>query len=379
LRFGGVNLFLKALQAAERAKTPGIGAMHQAMALVLVLTVFCLPPAHARPDNPDDLLIRHTLASIDSLLAVPDLEGALAAATTLQEKHGENLRHGWQIESRLGLIYLRQNEPANSLPHLEKAIGLAPNKPQNHRNLGAALLKMGRRGRALSEYAQAVELAPDDGQLRLEYGQLLLQFGDLPRAQAHLEVARRLCNDCLAIQKPLGRLYLATNRFAEAAAIIEPLYRENPSEEGLRRSLIQAWQGAGRDSLLLGFLGDSLAPGMPRDEATLLVGLEGRLGVTNWSEAFAQVVGDTAQIGNQVPQAVVKDSDFWGQISYNLLMAGKNRLALAAIDRAIELDGNQVTHRNNRVVLLTRLGRHDEARQEWEKVLDLDPSLEEKK
>ncbi len=50
-------------------------------------------------------------------------------------------------------------------------------------------------------------------------------------------------------------------------------------------------------------------------------------------------------------------------------------LALVAADRAVTLAPDNVVYRNNRVVLLIQLGRQDEAAQEWEKVLALDPSM----
>jgi len=57
------------------------------------------------------------------------------------------------------------------------------------------------------------------------------------------------------------------------------------------------------------------------------------------------------------------------------LGAGDGIRGLAAVDRAIAVAPEKVVHHNNRVVLLTRLGRDAEARQEWALVLRLDPGL----
>jgi len=51
---------------------------------------------------------------------------------------------------------------------------------------------------------------------------------------------------------------------------------------------------------------------------------------------------------------------------------------LEAADRAISLADRNVVYRNNRVVLLLKLGRKQEAAREWDEVLRLDPSLETK-
>ena len=319
--------------------------------------------------------ILRAIARVDSLLAVGDLPAALDEARVLKARHGNDPYQGWQIEARLGVALLRSGDPASAIPSLEYAIRTAPNLPENHRNLGAALVALGRTGRALSEYAQAMELAPLDFTLRLEYGQLLLNFHDIPRAREQLQTAARLCGDCSEVQEPLARMYLAAGEFAQAIPVLEDLLGRQPTP-GIRRSLIQALQGAGRDSLLMEFLGRGPLVELAADEAMLLVEVEGRLNRPLHSLEFAQAVSDEALEARSVPPPVRGRGDFWGRVSYNLLLAEKNRPALSALNRAIILDPDNVIYHNNRVVLLTRLGSHEEAAREWQKVLTLDPTLE---
>jgi tetratricopeptide (TPR) repeat protein len=73
------------------------------------------------------------------------------------------------------------------------------------------------------------------------------------------------------------------------------------------------------------------------------------------------------------------EAAFWGRVALNLSEAGRYSEGLAAADRAVELDADHAVYRNNRVVLLLKLGRAEEAAREWEEVLRLDPSLEENK
>ena len=307
--------------------------------------------------------------------------GALQPALTESEElfalHGDNPCHGWQIESRLGVTLLRSGDPASALPVLENATRKAPNKPGNHRNLGAALVALGRRGRALAEYAQAVELAPLNFEFRLEYGQLLLDFHDHHRSWEHLLEAEKLCGGCPEIQEPLARLYLATGDFELAVPVLRQIHGQRPTV-GTRRSLIQALQGAGNDSLLLDFLDRGSLLNLPADEVMLLVELEGRLNRPTHCKSFALAAGEPEKEAQLVPDSLGQRAGFWGKVSYNLLLAELNGPALAALDRAITLDPDNAIYRNNRVVLLTRLGRHEEAAREWKKVLDLDPTLKER-
>jgi tetratricopeptide (TPR) repeat protein len=329
----------------------------------------------ARPHELEMAQIRQEMAQIDSLLAVEALDLAVEQARNLNDRHGEHPRLGGAVIARLGLVLLRAGKPGEALAHLEKAVRLDTRRPENHRNLGFALLELGRRGRALSEYAQAVELAPREFSFRLEYGQLLLDFGDARRAGDHLLEARNLCGDCAEIQIPLARYFLAARRFEEAASVLMNLPAKD-QDLGVRRALIQAVQGAGRDSLLLAVLAEGDLAALPGDEARLLVETEGRLKSVEFSAGFAAALADRKDGG--YPSAVHDDPGFWGLVSYNLLLAKRDELALTALDRAINLDDDNVVYRNNRVVLLTRLGRHDEAAEEWDRVLTLDPSLKER-
>lgn len=330
-----------------------------------------------RPDGPESLAIRTALARIDSLLAAQAWPQAVEAARSLHARQADDPYRGWQVESRLGVALLRAGDPAGAFEPLENAVRKNPASPENHRNLGAALVQLGRRGRALAEYAQAVELAPRDADVRLEYGQLLLDFHDRTRAREQLLAAQRLCGSCPEVQEPLVRLYLASGEFDQAATVLQQLLAQRPSP-GLRRSLIQALQGAGRDSTLLEFLGRGPVNDLPADEAMLLVELEGKLVRTGHSEVFALALGDPDREAAEVPASVRDRDAFWGRVSYNLLLAGKDRAALTAVGRAVSLAPDNAVYRNNRVVLLTRLGRHEEAAREWERALALDPSLKER-
>jgi tetratricopeptide (TPR) repeat protein len=72
---------------------------------------------------------------------------------------------------------------------------------------------------------------------------------------------------------------------------------------------------------------------------------------------------------------LLTDHGFWGRVSLNLLESDHFQAGLEAADRAISIDGGNVVYRNNRVVLLLKLDRPQEAAREWEEVLRLDPSL----
>ena len=85
-----------------------------------------------------------------------------------------------------------------------------------------------------------------------------------------------------------------------------------------------------------------------------------------------------AALPGGLDDGLLTDHRFWGKVSLNLLESGHYNEGLEAGDLAIRLDDGNVIYRNNRVALLLKLGRSEEADREWEEVLRLDPSLAKK-
>lgn len=350
--------------AAASGVTKGLAGV-----LLVICSLWQVHPtlAQSRRDTYD--AARRGLATIDSLLAVPAASAAVDRARDLWLTVGDDPVYGWQVESRLGLALLLADEPKAALPHLESVARQQPGEALHHRNLGAALIQLRRRGRALAEYRTAVELAPDNPDLRRELGQLLLAFGDTKQAARELAVARRLCGGCPELDQPLASLYLREKDYTRAVAPLARLFERDP-RPAIRQTLVAALANAGQDSSLMAVVG-TVPPGdRSEQEWRLLVEAEGRFGGQAHSllAATALTAGDTTQ----VPEAVLHSAPFWGQVALNLLVAGQYLPGLAAVDQAVALEPREIVYRNNRVVLLQRLGREAAARQEWQRVQDLE-------
>lgn len=317
------------------------------------------------------------LARVDSLLTVGQSGEAVKLAVKLHGQLGADPLYGWQIEGRLGLALLRDGRPDEAIPHLEAVMRRDPKDPVAHRNFANALLATGKMGRALTEFSLAVELGPDDYETRLEYGQVLAEFRDVRNSRIQLETARSLCPDCLEPDLALAGLLLTARQYEAAVAPLKRINDKAPTPWS-RLSLAQALSGAGRDRDLLEFL-DSIPPVELSAEAmNLAVQAEGRLGEADRSLAFLKALSSFSEASTERDQELLMDHRFWGRISLNLLETEHYLEGLQAADKAISLDGENVVYRNNRVVLLLKLDRQDEAALEWKEVLRLDPSLEKK-
>ena len=312
------------------------------------------------------------LAAVDSLLAVGEAGLALADLAQLAVQWGDDPLYGWQIADRRGLALLVSGRVAEALPWLEQTVGRDPLRASAHRNLALALARLGRRGRALAEYAQAAELAPRDPAHRLEHAQYLAEFGQWEPAAAEFRVASTLCGGCPEAARGLGASLLELGRPHEAVAPLMQAQAAAPDSTG-RRLLVAALHAARRDSALLALLDAEDPATWYRQDLVAQVEAEGRL-ARGVPRSLAHVAALEA---GAAPAPVAADPLFWGRVALNLLKAHEEEAGLVAVDRAIALDPASVVYRNNRVVLLTRLGRHDEAAREWAKVLELDPTRRE--
>jgi serine/threonine protein kinase/Tfp pilus assembly protein PilF len=99
----------------------------------------------------------------------------------------------------------------------ERALALAPNRPDGHRALGSyysfVLLA---NPRALTEDTTALALAPGDADLLAAVGADELYLGRWTAARAHLEQAVRLDPRSMRPARTLGRVLLATRHYPEA-------------------------------------------------------------------------------------------------------------------------------------------------------------------
>jgi tetratricopeptide (TPR) repeat protein len=358
----------------------GLGKFIPTLALLcLAWTLGSVMPDTAAASNRSEIAARAQagMALVDSLLEDGQAARAVSEARRLSVQFAADPLYGWQVEGRLGLALLRAGYPAEALPYLESLMRRNPNDHVNHRNFASALMATGKKGRALTEFRLAVELAPGDYETRMDYGRALAEFRDVREARTQFEVARTLCPNCPEADISLAGLLLEAGLFDAA---VEPFRRimDREPTAWARRGMVQALFGAGRDRDLLDFL-DALAQGgLSAEEMNLAVTAEGHLGEADRSLACLRALSDPNALPGGLDDRLLTDHGFWGRVSLNLLESENYIEGLEAADRAIGLAGENVVYRNNRVVLLLKLDRQEEAAKEWEEVLRLDPSLEKK-
>ena len=333
----------------------------KACVLVLVMTagfVFANPNWSQRVDR-----LQEVMATTDSLLACGRADEVVVLLPPLLNDDRLGAEVLWPLEQRLGLAYQALGRFEEALPHLERAVLWAQQDPVNHRNLAHLLLQLGKRGRAFSEYRDACSLALDDWSVRVEFGHVLLDYEQIDRAASILEEAETRCSDCPDVARALVRLSLVRRDYNRALPYITILHGSNPTSETREQMaliLLKTGQPEAARAMLLNLWPDALSA----NERRIVL------------EADQQLGDDSRALALAVSGGVEDDgADFWGLASLICFEAGEDESALFLVERAIALAPQSAALRNNRVAMLLKLGRREDADVEWGIVLQLDPSL----
>ncbi len=143
------------------------------------------------------------------------------------------------------LRLIEEGRAREALPLLEEAARKAPDSAAIHFHLGLALSETGDDSRAIAAFRRVLEIDPDIRPARLNLAHLLI------RAQQPAE-AVPLLEECLEEQPDdpkaaflLGRALAGSGRWREAAGAFEKAARKQPQDLDTAFALAEAWQRAG--------------------------------------------------------------------------------------------------------------------------------------
>jgi len=92
----------------------------------------------------------------------------------------------------LGTLLADNNQGAEAIPYLTKAVVLSPKNPAIHEELGKVYLAMNKLPDAQAELEQAITLSPDTSSLHYKLAQILRKEGLHDRAQREFAICERL-------------------------------------------------------------------------------------------------------------------------------------------------------------------------------------------
>ena len=117
---------------------------------------------------------------------------------------------------RVGVTHLQHGRTEAAVPHLERALQLAPWFAEVHDTMGVALARRGQFDAAISEHLEALRLKPVLREARFNLGLAYEQRGDLDLAAAHYRDAIRRAPPNATFHAALGHV-LAQSRGLDRA------------------------------------------------------------------------------------------------------------------------------------------------------------------
>jgi protein O-mannosyl-transferase len=276
----------------------------------------------ALDENPDNFYAHYSLGRIHlkaglADTAVPHLERAIALAPWFASAH-----------DAMGLALARQGRLEAAIDAHRTALRLQPDSTEIRANLGLAYERHGDVAAAIALYREALRRDPGRPTLHISLGHALGSLGDLDGAIAEMREALRLQPDSAAAHAYLARVLAQKGQPDAAMAESRLALARDPSREDAHALLGRLLLERGQVDDAMVHLGEAvrLQPGSPTSRSALGAALatEGRL-----DEAIAQY--------SEAVRLAPTDADSRNQLGLCFARAGRVADAIAQFSEAVRL------------------------------------------
>ncbi len=337
-------------------------------------------PARAREAALAHLTARFQAGAYQEVLAV--FEDSLKA-----EDYTPRL---WNLK---GLVLAQLSRQREAVKAYEVGLRLEDSLFELHMNLAKSLKALGSTGRAMAELERAVQLAPDNVEARLALGTGYLDYHRDAQAREQLMEAARLAPDDLRVLRQRAKLADATGHPEESLRRWTELERALPDADTARR-LAELWTPSSPDSAILWYERcverDPSCQDCAAAAGSLLLkaGKPGQ--AVPWLRRAVQVeppsqeavynlllawqgLGKVDSIEALAARRPPNYARSWGVIALTRRQGGMLSSALQAAEKAVALAPDDLDLANVEAVILLELGRKEEAKRIWRRILQIDP------
>jgi Flp pilus assembly protein TadD len=182
---------------------------------------------------------------------LPAAEKALAKSALVDPKFAEARR-------MLGQVYLQRNEPGRAAAQLHRALDLRPGYFPALVGLARIYRTEGRRQPALDLASKALDLRPGDAEMRFLAGEMEWEGGDLDRALADLKVVVEAQPRHLGARRTLALVFAARGDTIDLADELSKVAELAPDDLDVKLDLGSAFMRLGKNEQALAAYEDVL-------------------------------------------------------------------------------------------------------------------------
>ncbi|WP_446810223.1 XrtA/PEP-CTERM system TPR-repeat protein PrsT [Methylomonas sp. 2BW1-5-20] len=281
------------------------------------------------------------------------------------------LKDAWAMDKSLpvaGVIiastYLQGKEYSAALEVAKGLQNQSPDSPEGYTLAGIAYIGIGDEKLALVSFEKALEIHPGDPEAGRNLAALYFKQGNVEKARTTLNNVLTQNPDHLQTLNTLADLEFKSNNPQKAVSLLESGVAKNPNQLEPRILLAQIYLSIRQPSKAIALLEESLQRFPERPELMQFAG------VTFLQNGFA---GKALPLLQSTVKALPNDLAVHYNLALTLEQLGRKQDALNEIDKALKLDPTYESSKFVRARLMASNGQFDSAEKLLKELKDSDP------